>query len=48
MVAHRLSTIEKADRIVVLERGHVVEIGTREQLLAKINGKYREFLSANN
>ena len=48
VVAHRLSTIEKADRIVVLERGQVVEIGTREQLLAKINGKYREFLSANN
>jgi ATP-binding cassette, subfamily B, bacterial MsbA len=48
VVAHRLSTIEKADRIVVLERGHVVEIGTKEQLLAKVNGKYREFLSANN
>ena len=48
VVAHRLSTIEKADKIVVLEGGHVVEIGTREQLLAKINGKYREFLSANN
>lgn len=35
IVAHRLSTIENADRIVVLERGAVVEIGAHADLLAR-------------
>lgn len=34
VVAHRLSTIRKANRIVVLDKGHIVEIGDRAQLLA--------------
>jgi ATP-binding cassette subfamily B protein len=34
VVAHRLSTIRKANRIVVLDKGHLVEIGDRAQLLA--------------
>jgi subfamily B ATP-binding cassette protein MsbA len=39
IVAHRLSTIEKADRIVVLDRGHIVEIGPHAELV-KRNGAY--------
>jgi ATP-binding cassette, subfamily B, bacterial MsbA len=39
VVAHRLSTIEHADRIVVLSRGQVVESGTHKELLVR-NGAY--------
>jgi ATP-binding cassette subfamily B protein len=40
VVAHRLSTIQHADRIVVLHHGHVREIGTHQELLAR-GGIYR-------
>jgi len=39
VIAHRLSTVEKADRIVVLEAGRLVEAGTHAQLLVR-NGRY--------
>jgi ATP-binding cassette subfamily B protein len=43
VVAHRLSTIRKADRIIVLEKGQIVEIGNHHQLMQDPNSMYARF-----
>jgi ATP-binding cassette subfamily B protein len=41
-IAHRLSTLRKADRIFVVEKGSIKEKGTHSELLAKEDGTYRK------
>jgi subfamily B ATP-binding cassette protein MsbA len=40
VIAHRLTTIQSADRIVVMERGEIVEEGSHQEMLAR-GGLYR-------
>ena len=40
MIAHRLSTVTNADKIVVLERGAIVEMGTHSELMSNSQGLY--------
>src|SRR5438309_10659100 len=44
LISHRFSTVRMADRILVLDKGESLEIGSHEELLKK-NGKYAELFN---
>lgn len=44
-IAHRLSTLHKADRLVVLDRGEIVEIGNHDELISRQGAYYRLYLA---
>ena len=39
VIAHRLSTVEHADKIIVLDHGKIIEVGNHDELL-RLNGQY--------
>ena len=43
MIAHRLSTLRKANKIVVVDKGEIIECGTPEELMA-LKGKYYKLI----
>ena len=43
VIAHRLSTVRKADRILVFDAGRIVEEGSHDQLMRE-GGRYRELV----
>ena len=43
IIAHRLSTIKNADRIIMLEKGHIIEEGSYQELIDK-KGKFAELV----
>ncbi len=43
IIAHRLSTVVRADKIVLLEKGKIKEIGSHRELIAKKKGLYKRF-----
>ena len=47
MIAHRLSTLRKANKIVVVDKGEIIEFGSHEGLMA-LKGKYHKLIEIQN
>jgi ATP-binding cassette subfamily B protein len=48
MIAHRLSTLSKMDRIIVFEHGRIVQDGHHDALILESNGLYKKLWDSQN
>ena len=46
VIAHRLSTVRNANKIVVINQGEIVEMGTHDELVNTENGQYKALYDA--
>jgi ATP-binding cassette subfamily B protein len=46
LITHRISTIRRADNILYLDNGVIIENGTHEELMRTENGRYKSFVEA--
>ena len=46
VIAHRLSTVRNANKIVVINQGEIAEIGTHDDLMNHENGQYKALYNA--
>lgn len=46
IIAHRLSTVRNADKLIVINDGKIVEMGKHQELVANTNGLYRQLVLA--
>ena len=46
LITHRISTIRRADNILYLDHGHIVEAGGHDELMRRDGGRYRAFVDA--
>jgi ATP-binding cassette subfamily B protein len=46
LITHRISTIQRADQILYLDQGEIIERGSHEELMTIDNGRYRSFVEA--
>ncbi|MDF2673183.1 MAG: transporter ATP-binding protein, partial [Clostridiales bacterium] len=44
MIAHRLGTVQRADKILILDNGSVLEYGGREALASDLNSRFHQLL----
>jgi ATP-binding cassette, subfamily B, bacterial len=47
IIAHRLATVQRADRILILDQGHLVEYGEREALANHPHSRFSQLLNTN-